>query len=572
MSKSLGSDFKSETSTVKEADAPLGAVRGLERTINKRIEEWPAYSLLIAYVAIALFVRAPGYLFSELNWDEALYRLMADSLLRGHAPYTEFWDRKPVGVFVVFAVVQGIFGSDILALRLVTSVGVGVSAFLLALLARRLFPTSPGTGVLAGALYILYSMHNGGEGTNTELVFTPLYLAGAVIVFNAAACHRRGLVLPSFLAGLLVGAAVQVKYIVVFDIMAFAAIYLVTQLRDFRWTEIRRLGIVALATGIGIVLPTAVVFLWYLSIGRVADFFLSNIIANEALLGETAPAFSIQGLIDGLRQYDILVLGAAAAVLLGPFLGDTSEHKRNWFAIVAWLLAMSLSLLFLRRFADHFFIQTLPALSVATAWAAMRIKQVMPLGRTAARFGLIVGTVLVAIWAGRSDFDTAFETIAKRGMDGITHWGDRTATIAAALRDRLGPSDSVYVLGRTLGVYAATARPPPTRFPFPEHLWSSYAPLNGVQEVQRILEGSPAFIIIDDLWLPNGSAPAPARDRVTAILHAAIASNYVLDGKVTKFVSWGGGFVGGGIGVTVFRRREIAPFEPTASLQYTQGP
>jgi hypothetical protein len=234
---------------------------------------------------------------------------------------------------------------------------------------------------------------------------------------------------------------------------------------------------------------------------------------------------------------------------------------------------MMVSLLVLRRFSDHFFIQTLPVLSMATGWFIVRSIGIMSLRPITTGGVLSAVMILAAVLAERNAFSAAFETIIKREFDGIAHWGDRTATIAAALRDRLSPADEIFVFGRTLGVYAATERRPPTRFPFVMHFWMGFSPADGDEEMLDILERRPAFIVVDDLWLPNTLAtPEPRRDRITAILHTAIARDYVLDGRVTRFMSWGGGFVGGGVGATVFRRPNIAAFEATASLQYTQDP
>ena len=567
----LRSNFRTGSSFAAGTRAWFGAFSQPGQSSDYKLASWPAWLLLAFFVATAVIFRAPSYLFSELNFDEALYRLMADSLLRGHAPYTEIWDRKPVGVFLILAAIQAMFGNDILALRLATSVGVGVSAFFLALLGRRIFSDAPLTGILGGFLYIAYSLRNGGDATNTELVFTPFYLAGAVLLFGSAEREGRKLLLPAFWAGLLAGIAVQIKQVVIFDILAFAAIYWITQLRGFGPEERRKFFTIALMIGLGILLPTIAAFLWYAAIGLTDTFLLSNMNA-AAQIGGNALDISVQGLIDGLRQYDALVLCTGAALVIGPFLADTPERRRSWLAIVAWLLAMSMSLLFLHRFANHYFIQTLPALSMATAWFAMRAIHAMSLGRSVTRVILPVGVVLLAVWAGHSQFDAGLETVVKRGAGGVAHWGDRTATVAAALRDRLGPSDEIYVLGRTLGVYAATGRRPPTRFPFVGFLYEAYAPVDGPREIQRIVDRHPAFIIVDDLVLPSRSAPVPALDRIGTVLSSAIARDYVLDGKVSKFMSYGGGFVGGGVGVTVFRRRDLAPFKSTRALQYTPGP
>jgi hypothetical protein len=410
-------------------------------------------------------------------------------------------------------------------------------------------------------------MLNGGDGTNTELVFTPLCLAGAVIIFGTEKSEGRGLFVRGLCGGLLLGTAVQVKYIAIFDIAALASMYLVTQLPRFGSTKWRKLAVLVPTTALGIAIPTLLVFAWYFAIGRADALISSNIVANEALVGETAPAFNVQGLIDGLRAYDVPALSALAAVAFGWIFAKSPEQKREWIAIVIWLFWMSLALLFLRRFADHFFIETLPALSMATAWIAFRVFKTMRLGEVPARVALIACAILLAAWSNRSEFSAAVETVAKRNQ-GVAFWGDRSATVAAALRNRLGASDEIYVFGRTLGVYDAAGRKPPTRFPFTEHLWEPYSPSNGVSEITRIMDRRPAFIIVDDLWLPDAKAIEPDRVPVTRVLAATVARDYVVDGKVSKFVSWGGGFIGGGIGVTVFRRRDVASFQPTAALQY----
>ena len=567
MSSYPRSNFRTDSSFA-DARAWFGAFSQPAQSSGYKLAGWPVWLLLAFFVAVAIVFRSPTYLFSELNWDEALYRLMADSLLRGHAPYLEIWDRKPVGVFLVFAGIQGLFGSDVLALRLMTSVGVGTSAFFLALLGRRIFSDAPWTGVLAGLLYIVYSLRNGGDATNTELVFTPFYLAGAVILFRSAEYEGRKLLLSALCAGLLVGVAVQIKYVVIFDILAFAAIYAITQVRGFGSAEWQKFFLVALATGLGIVLPTIAVALWYAAIGHFNAFLVSNISANEALVGATAPPFGYEWMIGGLVQYDALIVGAAAAVVAGPILANTIVRRRSWFAIVVWLAAMSLSLIFLRRLANHMLIQAIPAIYVATAWFMMRASQAISLGRMATRIVLTGAVVFLALWTGHDQFDAAIETIAKREVNGVSHWGDRTATIAAALRARLQPSDEIYVFGPAIGIYEATNRRPPTHFPFTEHLWSDYAPVNGAEEIRRIVDRRPAFIVVTDLWMPNGPAPDPAREQAATDLFVALDRDYVIDGRVSKFMSRGGGFVGGGVGATVFRRRDVTPFKTTTSLQY----
>jgi hypothetical protein len=141
----------------------------------------------------------------------------------------------------------------------------------------------------------------------------------------------------------------------------------------------------------------------------------------------------------------------------------------------------------------------------------------------------------------------------RQGGDG-PHWGDPSAAAGALLRQRLAPGAAVYVFGGPiLGVYGAAGRAPPTRFPFVEHLWSGYAPVDGVAELERVLAGRPQFIAVAAPWVPGGKVPAGA-ERVFAVLDAALARDYVADATVGPFRSRGGGPIGPREGIALFRR------------------
>lgn len=532
--------------------------------------------LLAGFIGLSLAIRLPFAFYADLNWDEALYRMMADSVLRGQPPYVEIWDRKPVGMFLILATVQAAFGDGILALRIATAVSVGIGSYFLAAIGRTILSSAPAVGITAGCLYLFYSTRNGGDGTNAELFFEPLCLAGFWLLLQIRPRRSDGIGL-AFVAGLLMGAAFQVKYNAIFDIAAFGAMYLVLRMEGLDAVAIRNVIRIALAVGLGIVAPTGAVIAWYASVGAAEAFFSANFTANAGMLAGAASPLRLDRLPYLLGQMDVLTLGTAAAIVLGPLLADTAERRRAVLAIAIWLVAMALSLLFMRRFAGHFTLQVMPAMAMATAFVAVRLTAILARGRVNPRWIGVLFCLLFMAWIGRGTlrlYSAALEVVQQRLQAGIPHWGDVSLTAAAAIRSRLSPSDLIYVFSPTLEIYRALGHKPPTRFPFVEHLWANYAPVDGLAELERILAQRPKFIFVEDPWLPGGKLldePNPDASPIFAALHATLAREYVVDGRARPYVSRGGGPIGLRTGLTVFRLRNVPAYVSHAKLQYQPG-
>ena len=500
--------------------------------------------MLAACVAGAVLWRAPWLVFTELNWDESLYRLIGDALLHGHAPYAAIWDRKPAGLFVLVALVQAVAGPGALALHLAAAVAVGLGAWCLAGIARVLLPGLALAGPVAAVLWIVYADRSGGTGANAELFFVPLNLAGFWLMLGA-----RGM--PGlFGAGLLLGAALQVKYNAAFIWPACGLGWLLLSRRPVAtWRA-------AVAVGLGAALPTLAVLGWYALVGRLGDWASANLAAQGDTL-RTAFGVDPDMLPFALRRYALPVAGTVLAL---AWLACRAE-RRFAAVLVAWLAGDALALWFLHRLADHMMIQILPPLCLGTGWAAARALQAMPSGRWRAGVAALAALAWLG-WSGRDSarpFAAAAEVLARRqGGDGA-NWGDPTATAGALLAGRLAPDETIYVFGGPiLGIYQAAGRAPPTRFPFAEHLWSGYAPVDGQAELARILATRPAFIAVAGSWAPGKPSP-PGGERVFAAMHAALAQDYVPDAAIPPYVSRAGGPIGPRETILLFRRRYMPP-------------
>jgi hypothetical protein len=74
------------------------------------------YLLFVA--ALAFWVAVVRYPYAgavAFDGDEALYLLIGQKWLHGIWPYTDIWDVKPPGLFLIFAAAQRAFGETLVA-------------------------------------------------------------------------------------------------------------------------------------------------------------------------------------------------------------------------------------------------------------------------------------------------------------------------------------------------------------------------------------------------------------------------------------------------------------------------
>ncbi len=499
---------------------------------------WP----LLAWLAAALAWRAPGFCFSEVNWDEHLYLLIADTVAQGQLPYAALWDRKPAGLFFLLAGVEAADPSGFAALRLLPALGIGLTAWCLADLTRCLAPGARLGGWVAGWLWIAYAGRADGGGLNTELLFVPLNLLGARMLFALPSPRRL------FGAGLLLGTALQMKYNAGFIWLALPVIWAMRRHRAP--------GMAALAAaGIGAALPSLLVIGPFIAAGRFDLWWEANVAANLGIVQSLAT--SQVAVITGDPVY---MIGRYAVPLFGGLLALTAIRLgAPWerVAMMAVCLALTLSdaiaLLVLGRFTDHMMIQLLPGPCLAAGCLAAWLERRRLMG--AAGLVLLLGCAAARDGRGFLDpFVAAAEILERRGA-GAAQWGDPVATAAARIATELRPGDALYVFGGPiLGLYGALHRAPPTRFPFAEHLWKPYAPPGGEAEMRRILAAGPAIIAVSAGWQPGQPAPEPAAAAVFATLHRALATGYAPIATISPFTSRRGGPIGPRESIVIFRR------------------
>jgi predicted membrane-bound mannosyltransferase len=82
-----------------------------------RSSRWQAALLLL----VALLLRVPLFGDPVIHSDEQFYLLVGDRLLHGAWPYLDIWDRKPPGLFLLYAAIRLVGGLGIVQYQMVAS-------------------------------------------------------------------------------------------------------------------------------------------------------------------------------------------------------------------------------------------------------------------------------------------------------------------------------------------------------------------------------------------------------------------------------------------------------------------
>jgi len=232
----------------------------------------PRWMILLA---TAMAVRAVTFGDPVIAVDEQFYWVTAQRLLHGALPFVDVWDRKPIGLFLLYAPAAALgLPWGILAYQWMALACVTCTALLIARIADR-------AGWAAGAmpsalLYILMLNVADGQGGQAP-VFYNLLTMGAVTLLLPRADDRDGdpvRIGRNLLAMLLIGAALQVKYTVLFEGL-FLGLWLLRRELVLGASLMRVLRRGAAYAAMAMV-PTLLAGIVYARLGRFDAWFYAN--------------------------------------------------------------------------------------------------------------------------------------------------------------------------------------------------------------------------------------------------------------------------------------------------------
>lgn len=460
---------------------------------------------LLILALIALGARWHTFGNPVIGFDEQFYLLVGDRMLHGAVPYVDIFDRKPIGLFLIYAGIRSLGGDGVLEYQLVALAFCIATAFALYRLARR--DCGQAGSVAAAALYILWLDFMEAEGGQAPVFFDLFMALAAGLTLQALRDPRRARAWGVG-AMLCTGVALQIKYSVMFEAVAFGIALILGGLRARQ--PIGRLSASALLWIGAALAPTALAFAVYAAMGHAHDFVFCNFIS---LFGQGRNTLPIQA-EDFAASVAIL---SPLMIWLASLWWRKAGRMRGARAFYwGWLAAATAGWLIYFRFnSPHYAIPLLlPAcVLIAQAMDSSKGRRVAAFATVAA--GLVVGQIVLK------------ENEVRKG-------GRREAMlVAAAARPTHG---CIYVYDGYPALYMLTHSCLPSRWVFPGHLSArdeAHVAALGVDpsaEVRRIMAIRPQVVVDDYPRFIFGNAATHAivqqvlnRDYVLA---ACVANGY----------------------------------------------
>lgn len=473
---------------VTDAALKLGPRIRAERTVG-------AVTAVLIILLVTLFTRLLQLGDPTAHIDDQFYLYAGQSLLTGDLPYVEIWDRKPIGIFLIYAACAALGGNGVIQYQIVAGLFVFATALTIYAFGRHI-ATHQGA-LRAAILYPIIILPIGGGAGQTPIFYNLLVAVAALLTFRTVV-GRQGSSLIAAYAGMgLIGLALVIKQTVVFEGALFGlflagSIYIRT--RHVARTALTSLGLMASAA-----IPTLLAFAVYWQRGYIAEIWQATVIS----VFQKEPVTFADRMF-GMPQFvkAIAVPFSATGFSLLTIVNDKGWTLTTSF-FAAWCATAIVSFFAIPNFFDHY---------------------ALPL---ALPFCVTMATALGGRFPGTPIFVAVLIAVGST-IDYIPHFASRFRAdyprLLADVRTSLR-GGCLYVHFGPPQLYTDTGACRVTRFVFPDHLDTeverSALPVKQDAEIERIFREQPPKLVVtgDRIFLLRNPQAA-------AILHRYLQCGY----------------------------------------------
>jgi hypothetical protein len=426
-------------------------------------------------VAVAIVLHFPALIRKDaLNSDEATIATVARMVRHGATLYSSAVDRKPPGAFMLYRVLEPVFGAwTLTAGRWLVLAATVVAMWILAFEARRRWPNVvPLFVAVLGIVAFSVLPAEDSRAVGFELLAT-LPAVGAFVL------GARG---RTTVAAVLLGIAGLCKQPMLLGALPLAVQCLTMSLPwPRRFVRLAAAGVVTAGVVLAGLAPFGVgnALHWYAGTG---DNYLGGTRITTVSIVALEQLGSVLGLVMGLVIISVIAWG----------------RRRISLDLAVWIIASLFATAIGLRFILHYFNQLLPALVLLAAPALT--------GATALRSRLFR---FALVWmTGAAAFSMASVVVPT--------WLHDIPDIHAVVREidaRTKPGDKIFVWGQAPEIYWTSGRDPATRYPHVGFI-TGVTPKRPNVPAYVLAQAGAAQKLLDDLQ----------RERPVLIIDAAIAS------------------------------------------------
>jgi 4-amino-4-deoxy-L-arabinose transferase-like glycosyltransferase len=488
-----------ETELIAEANSEL------KSDARTAITSGQVMLALGAIFLLNLLLRVFYIRYDFVNGDEGVRALSAVQMLDGARLYADVVTDKPPGASLFYAAVFAMFGRSMKAVHLAATAWNFGTSVIVYLTASRFYNRR--TGLWAALLFVYFSANYFTQdmmAANTELLMVLPYTASFCLFMVArqgnGTSARSSSSSALVAAGVLTGVAALFKQIGVLNLLFFALFELLVvwkerekRLNDHTWlmASVRRvIGHLALIA-LGFALALTAFVLWLSSMGALGDFWRNGVVLSMAYVDSEASGLWLKFMIG--RGLGYVFFNAALWSLAGwAFLRavrerklqrsdtieemETTEHISFDMAVAIWCAISLLGVMLSGRFFGHYFIPSLPALSLLAA----RGLRLLPAALRTRKGQVAVGvlTLLFLVGLFRTQHRTAvlaYETLTGNRTRWSANWGmtkreQEAEVVSLFVRERVREGESLYIWGYAHDVFWRTRCRPASRYLAPYYI------------------------------------------------------------------------------------------------------
>ncbi len=430
-----------------------------------------------------------------LERDEGEYAYAGQLMLQGVPPYVSAYNMKLPGIYLVYAIVLGVWGETVWAIHFALLLTNLASIILVFLIGRRLIDDVG--GLFGAAAFAVFSLHQSVSGlfANSEHFVNLPMLGGTLLLLMAL---ERDRLWQWGAVGVLMGTAFIIKQHGVMFIGFGAGVIALTAVTErpvVRQPFLRRSS----AYLAGAVLPFVAICLWMVWAGVFSRFWFwtftysPHYIAQRSWSqGASRLVFQLSTMGGGLWGLWLLAMIGASRTLLVPAL------RNRWIVWVMWALASMAAVCPGFYFRGHYFLYVLPVSGLFVGAAISGMTQRGAEGR-ASRGGmmvLIAAAFLVAIYPQSDILIRWPDEAVSRSVYGNNLFPE-TRKIAEYIQRHTTPQDTIAVIGSEPQIYFYAQRRSATGHIYTYAMMEAHPFAREMQRemIQQIEAAQPRFIV-----------------------------------------------------------------------------